>query len=132
MTRVLVAAISAALLAGCGGGSAKFNATGRVVKGGAPFTAPADDFVKVVFYPYAEPGEQVRMSYVCDYDNAAGTFKAVGPDLKGIPPGKYRVGVTHERKKKDLFKGVYDLPNTKIVVDVDASTAEIVIDLDKK
>jgi hypothetical protein len=131
MTRFVTAAVVAGIALGCGGDN-KLNAVGRVVKGGTPFTVPPDDFVKVVFVPYTEPGTQPRMSYVCDYDNAAGTFKAIGPDLKGIPPGKYRVAVTHERNKKDLFKGAYDLPKTPFVVDVDSSAHEIVIDLDKK
>ena len=54
----------------------------------------------------------------------------LGADLTGIPRGKYRVAVTHERKKKDLFNGLYDVENTRYVFDIDSSTQEIVIDLD--
>ncbi|HEY2786778.1 MAG TPA: hypothetical protein VGJ05_17590 [Fimbriiglobus sp.] len=108
------------------------NTTGRIVKGGVPFVVPADDFVRVLFVPYTEPGGKPKTCYIAEYDNAKGTFKAIGPDLKGIPPGKYRVAVTHERGKKDLFRGAYDLPKTPFVFDIDSSTTEIVIDLDKK
>jgi hypothetical protein len=132
MRRLVTVAAVACVLIGCGGDNKKLNAVGRVVKGGSAFTVPPDDFVKVVFVPYTEPGEQPRMSYICDYDNTAGTFKALGPDLKGIPPGKYRVAVTHERNKKDLFKGAFDLPKTPFVVEVETTNKEIVIDLDKK
>lgn len=98
---------SAALLAlvGCGGDDIRLATTGRVVKGGAPFTVPADDFVRVTFFPMAADGGSPTTSYAGEYNNADGTFKAVGPDLRGIPPGKYRVGIAHERKRKDLLKG---------------------------
>lgn len=123
---------SAALLAlvGCGGDDIRLATTGRVVKGGAPFTVPADDFVRVTFFPMAADGGSPTTSYAGEYNNADGTFKAVGPDLRGIPPGKYRVGIAHERKRKDLLKGAYDIEKSPFVFDIDAKTAEIVIDLD--
>ena len=119
------------LAAGCGGDN-KMNVTSRVLKGGKPLTVPENDFVRIQFVPYAEPGQNPKTCYIAEYDNAGGTFKALGPDLHGIPPGKYIVTVTHERNKKDLFKGAYDLPNRPFVFDIDASTREVVIDLDKK
>jgi hypothetical protein len=127
----LPAAFCIALLSiGCGDG--KMNTAGRVVKGGKPFTVPDDDFVRVSFIPYVEPGMNPKTSYIADYDNAAGSFRALGPDLHGIPPGKYIITVSHERKKKDLFNGAYDLPNRPFVFDIDSSTKDLVIDLDKK
>ena len=47
----------------------------------------------------ANAGESLNTVCKAEYDNATGTFRAIGPDLKGIPPGKYRVAVAHERKK---------------------------------
>jgi hypothetical protein len=108
------------------------NTRGRVVKGGAPFTVPEDDFLNVTFVPVRSDGEKAVTGYIADSNNANGTFRVIGPDLKGIPPGKYRVTVAHERKKKDLLKGAYDLARTPFEFDVDSSTSEIVLDLDKK
>ena len=48
-----------------------------------------------------------------------------------MPPGKYKVAVELMKKKKDQFGGKYGVENTPFRVDVDASTKEIVIDLDK-
>ena len=132
MNRLLAAGfagLALCLVAGCGGDK-KVNATGRVIKGGKPLTVPDDDFVRVLFVPYTEPGTNPKTCYLAEYDNAAGTFRALGPDLKGVPPGKYRITVAHEKGKKDLFKGAYDLPKTPFVFDIDSSTSEIVLDLD--
>ena len=57
--------------------------------------------------------------------------EAVGGDGRGIPPGKYRVAIELNRKKKDAFKGTYDGDRSPFVFDIDANTKEIVIDLDK-
>ena len=131
MNRLLaagVAGLALCLVAGCGGDK-KVNATGRVIKGGKPLTVP-DDFVRVLFVPYTEPGTNPKTCYLAEYDNAAGMFRALGPDLKGVPPGKYRITVAHEKGKKDLFKGAFDLPKTPFVFEVSSSSAEIVLDLD--
>ena len=60
-----------------------------------------------------------------------GTFTPAGKDLKGMPAGKYRVAVELMKKKKDQFGGRYDAEKSPFVVDVDANTKEIVVDLDK-
>ena len=64
-------------------------------------------------------------------DQAAGTFTVAGKDLKGVPPGKYRVAVEWMKKKKDQLRGKFDTVNSPFKFDVDSSTKEIVIDLDK-
>ena len=124
----LLAAFCVVLVTGCGNG--RMNTRGRIVKGGSPFTVPEDDFVRVTFIPVMANGEKPLTCYIADYNNQEGTFKVLGADLTGIPRGKYRVAVTHERKKKDLFNGLYDVENTRYVFDIDSSTQEIVIDLD--
>ncbi len=125
----LVAAFCAVFIAGCG--NQKMNVKGRILKGGSPFTVPEDDFVRVTFVPVMEDGSDPKTCYIAAYDNGKGTFKALGADLAGIPRGKYRITVSHERKKKDLFEGAYDLPDTPFVFDISSKSQEIVIDLDK-
>ena len=122
-------ALTLRLAGGCGGDK-KVNAVGRVLKGGKPFTVPEDDFVRVQFVPFTEAGVNPKTCYIAEYNNSEGTFKALGPDLRGVPPGKYRVTIAHEKGRKDVFKGQYDMPKTPFVFDIDAKTPEIVIDLD--
>jgi hypothetical protein len=129
MTRVLLLTVLClVLLSGCGDG--RVNAKGRVVKGGAAFTVPEEEYVRVTFFPVTVDGKPPLNTYAATYNGADGTFRAVGADGKGIPPGKYRVAIEHQRKKKDLFKGAYDGDRSPFVYDVDGGTREIVIDLD--
>ena len=127
--RSLLVTVGVVLVAGCGNGH--MNTKGRIMKGGAAFTVPDDDFVRVTFIPVKENGQNPLTSYIAQYNNREGTFKVLGPDLTGIPRGKYRITVAHERKKTDLFKGAYDFEKTPFVFDITSSTQEIVIDLDK-
>jgi hypothetical protein len=118
-------------LTGCGG-DARLNAKGRVVKGGQAYTVPADDYVRVTFYQLTPDGTTGKNSYAATYNNADGTFRAIGPDGKGIPPGKYRICVEHQRKRSDLFKGAYNTDTTPFVFDIDSRNNELVIDLDRR
>jgi hypothetical protein len=119
------------VLSGCGG-SGKLNARGRIVKGGAPFTLPEEEYLRVTFHPIPADGKRATHTYVAVYTNSDGNFKVVGADGKGLPAGKYRVALEHEgKRKKDQFRGAYDADRSPFVYDVTASTGEIVIDLDK-
>jgi len=126
-----IAILACAALTGCGG-NPRLNAKGRVVKGGQPYTVPAGDYVRVTFYELTPDGGTGKNSYAATFDNADGTFRAVGPDGRGIPPGKYRICVEHESKRRDLFKGAYNTDTTPFVFDIDSRTTELVIDLDRK
>jgi hypothetical protein len=118
------------VLCGCGGGG-KLKARGRLVKGGAPFTVPEGEYVRVTFHPISPDGKPATHTYVAVYSKADGKFTVVGADGKGLPPGKYRASVEHERKRKDLFQGAYDADRSPFVFDVDSAGKELVIDLDK-
>ena len=118
-------------LVGCDG-SGRLNTKGRLVKGGQAYTVPAEDHVRVTFYQLTPDGTTGKNSYIAAFNNADGTFKAVGPDGNGIPPGRYRVCVEHLRKRSDVFRGAYNNDATPFVFDIDSKTGELVIDLDKK
>jgi hypothetical protein len=118
-------------LAGCGG-DVRLNTKGRIVKSGQPYTVPADDHVRVTFYQLTADGATGKNSYIATFNNADGTFRAVGPDGRGIPPGKYQVCVEHLHKRSDLFRGAFNNDATPFVFDVDSKTPELVIDLDKR
>ena len=124
----LLVAFGVVLIAGCG--ERHMNTKGRILKGGTAFTVPEDDFVRVTFIPVMENGQNPVTCYIAEYNNQEGTFKALGPDLKGIPKGKYRIAVAHERRRRDLFLGAYDVEKTPFVFDIDSGTQEVVLDLD--
>jgi hypothetical protein len=131
LSGLLTAALCLIFVCGCNG-NGRLNTRGRIVKGGTPFTVPEAEYVRVTFFPVTEDGKPPKNTYAATYNGAEGTFRAVGPDGKGIPPGKYRIAVEHERNRKDLFRSAYDGDKSPFMFDIDASGKEIIIDLDKK
>jgi len=120
------------VLSGCGS-DGRLVVKGRIVKGGSPFTVPEGQYVRVTFFPITADGRPPLNTYAAAYNRADGAFRAVGPDGKGIPPGKYRIAVEHEVKRRtDSFQGAYDGDRSPFVFDIDSHTDEIVIDLDKR
>ena len=124
-------ALVCAGVAGCGG-DGRLNTKGRVVKGGQPFTVPAEDHVRVTFYQLNPDGTTGKNSYAATFNNTDGTFRATGPDGRGIPPGRYQVCVEHLHKRNDVFRGAYNSDTTPFVFDVDSKTKELVVDLDRR
>ena len=117
------------LITGCGDG--RLRTKGRLLKGGQPFIAPEGEFIHVTFVPIPPDGKPATDYYYAEVDQTTGTFRPAGKDLKGMPPGKYRVAVELMKKKKDQFGGKFDTQKSPFVFDVDGGTKEIVIDLDK-
>ena len=128
--QLLVAAGCMVGLVGCG--EKRMNIRGRIVKGGSAYVVPADDFMRVTFVPVSSDGQAPMTCYIADYNNEDGTFKALGANLAGIPKGKYQITVAHERKRKDLFNGAFEVGKTPFVFDINSISDEIVIDLDKR
>jgi hypothetical protein len=122
---------SVLVLSGCSG-DGKLQPRGKILKGGSPFTVPEEEYVRITFHPIPADGSRARHVYAAVYNHGDATFKVVGADGKGLPPGKYRVAIEHERNRKDLFKGAYDADRSRWVFDLDSSSKEIVIDLDNK
>jgi hypothetical protein len=118
-------------LAACGCGSGLLTTRGRVVKNGAPFLPGPGEFVRVTFVPVPPDGKRAEDFYVAEYNPADGTFQVAGKDRRGMPPGRYRVAVELDRKRRDLLRGRFDADRSPFVYDVDASTPEIVIDLER-
>jgi hypothetical protein len=127
---VALGLLCALVLSGCGG-DGKLQLKGRVVKGGAPFTLPEEEYLRITFVPVPAAGERPANTYVAVYSNGDGSFKVVGGDGRGLPPGKYRVALEHEGKRKDMFRGALDADRSPYVFDVDRDTKEVVIDLDQ-
>jgi hypothetical protein len=125
---VVMALVLGVLVSGCG--PKLLRTRGRVVKSGAPFLPGKGEFVRVTFVPLVESG-RVEDYYVAEVDNKTGVFWVAGKDRCGMPPGRYRVAVELDLHRNDLLKGQFDADRSPFVFDVDGSTQEIVIDLDK-
>ena len=126
-----VFALFALTVAGCGGHDGKLNAKGRLVKGGTPLSAEDADDLRVTFYALTPEGQTGKNSYLAKIDGSDATFKVIGGDGKGLPPGKYRVCIENLGKRKGLVKSVHNSDASPFVVDIDSKTKEVVIDLDK-
>lgn len=107
---------------------------GRILKNGLPVrpTAaglpPGDPGLKVTFIKVgtADAGKEM-MANISDEEE--GTFELVGPEGKGIPPGKYRVALfLGPEGGEDEFKGKYSRENSPIEVEVEEGK-DLVIDL---
>lgn len=116
-------------VSGCG--EPLLKTRGRVLRHGAPFLPGKEEFVRVIFVPVVEPDKQVKDYYVAQYNALEGTFQVAGKDLRGMPPGKYRVAIELDKHRRDLLRGAFDAENSPFVYDVDSSTGELVIDLDQ-
>jgi hypothetical protein len=127
---IALALLCLILVQGCSGDN-RLNVKGRLLKNGAPLKLSDPEFVRVIFFPVTTNGRPPLNTYLAAVDDAEGTFEAVGPDGRGIPPGKYRVAIELNRKKKDALKGAFDGDRSPFVFDIDANTQELVIDLDK-
>jgi hypothetical protein len=112
---------------GCGG-DGRIKARGRIIKGGTPFVLGEGEGMRMAFVPLEASGETYD-SYVavCEKD---GSFKVVGKDGKGLPPGKYRVDLEHLKKKKDLLKGAFAGKRSPFLREISSGSGEIVLDLD--
>ncbi len=117
-------------MTGCGDG--RLRTKGRLLKSGQPFIPPEGEYLQITFVPIRSDGQPVPDYYYAEVDQTTGTFRPAGKDLKGMPPGKYRVAVELMKKKKDQFGGKFDTIRSPFVFDVDGQTKEIVIDLDKQ
>jgi hypothetical protein len=98
------------------------------LKNGVPFTVPEDDIFRMALVPLAEGARDV---YPVVFKREDGTFWVGGKDLKGMPPGKYRVVFDYkpgEGNKSPLRK---DIDDDDYIYDVDKNTKEIVVDLER-
>jgi len=116
--------------AGCSG-DGKLQTRGKVVKGGQPMTLPDNEYLRLIFIPDT-PGERARDTYVAEYNRKDATFRVAGKDLRGMPPGKYKIMVEHLRGKEDLLKGAYSGEGSPFECEVHSSSDFVTVDMDQK
>ncbi|MGI8978269.1 MAG: hypothetical protein ACR2FY_03490 [Pirellulaceae bacterium] len=76
--------------AGCGGGTPMQKAKGQVLVDGKNYQVGAREQLLVIFYPDVE---QPPTTYPAEV-KPDGSYETVGLEGRGIPPGKYRVGLS--------------------------------------
>lgn len=127
--------VTACLACGCSG---KKQVKGKITKGGQPFTL--SDKGQFVLSFISEGGTD-KTTYNATV-KTDGTFTIVGPENKGIPPGKYKVNLTAQdpySPPRDQSSGAKGPPNDKLegkfapgkstlVVEVGSGDLEIKVD----
>jgi hypothetical protein len=95
--------LSAACLAGCGGGNGIW-VTGVLQKGGEMYKPPEGRKLALYFYPMADgtSGNPAGDAEMADYDSRDGSFTVPGREGSGIPPGKYRIAVVETLRREAL------------------------------
>ena len=83
--------------------------TGRLLKRGAPYTAPEGQRLGVTFYVIEATGESGKgvaagEPFAAQFNPADSTFDVPGPEGRGIPPGKYRVAIAQRLSRDALRK----------------------------
>jgi hypothetical protein len=112
--------------AGCGSGLLK--PQGRLVKKGAPLVPGDGEAIHVAFYPDGEQTDQG--AYPAKFNNQDGTFRVLGVDGRGLPPGTYRATVQIMKKRKDVLEGAFGKNRSPFSIDITPASGEITLDLD--
>ena len=55
-----------------------------------------------------------------------------GKDLKGMPPGKYKIMVEHLKGRNDVLRGAFSEDRTPFACEVKTAADEVTVDLDQK
>jgi hypothetical protein len=140
-------------MSGCGSPQG-ISVQGKITKGGAKYSLPADQKLNITFYLTETIQDGARtipagQAYMGAYKSEDGTFNVAAPEGGGIPAGKYRVSLVQRltreavdkknanlSRKQELFDRDTDMLNgdfgekSPIVVEIKDS-APVEIDLDK-
>jgi hypothetical protein len=87
MKRVLWVVLFAALCATAGCGAGGVDVDGKVVNGGAPYTLAEGEAINIALQATGATGSATVQK--------DGTFVAKRSDGKPLPPGQYKVSITH-------------------------------------
>ena len=120
----LLLSLACLLASGCSG---KIQVKGKIVKEGQPFTL-GEKGVFVLNFVSADGSDKTVYNATTKPD---GTFTILGPEGKGIPPGKYTVNLTamDPYPTTDKLNGKYAPGKSTMTVEV--GKGELVIDVGK-
>jgi hypothetical protein len=114
---------------GCSDGFIK--AKGRVLKNGEPFRPGEGEALRIILAPFDPPAGATYDSYAAEFHPEDSSFIVKGKDGRGLPPGKYRVGVELLKKKEDQFNGRFAGAKSPFTCEVTSAASELVVDLDQ-
>lgn len=126
----IVLCLTFAILAGCGTGLYKVK--GRIVKNGEPAMPGKGLHYEVGLIPLDAAGNSLQDVYPANRGKERNDFAVPGKTGKGIPPGKYRIGIrmTDAFGERDELLGAFGDDKSPIIRDIQSSE-ELVIDLAK-
>lgn len=90
---LVAAAVVALVASGCGGGPPVQKAKGQILVNGKNYRVGAREQLLVIFYPDVESPNTTYPAEV----QPDGSYETIGMEGRGIPAGKYRVGITSPR-----------------------------------
>jgi len=116
----------ACLATGCAG---NVKPNGKIVKGGQPFALGEKTGVFVLAFIPTSGDTSKMYNATTKHD---GTFTIVGPENKGIPPGKYKVQLQamDPYPSKDILGGKY-AQGASSPLEVDVGKGEVIVDVGK-
>lgn len=128
---IVFSLVSALCLLAPGCGPALVKVKGAVVKSDKPLTSVGDP-PTVIFYPILENNSSQSFDYYVAKTRRDGSFEVPGVRGKGIPPGKYRIGVALPAGKNgsDRLNGAYAGNASPFVRNV-TGAEDVILDLDR-
>jgi hypothetical protein len=128
--RILCYGVFVFLASGCG--PAQYKVKGKIVRDGVPAMPEKKTYYQVSFYPFGPDGKLLQDVYPANRGKEFNSFSVPGKTGKGIPPGKYRIGIrmTNDLGDKDNLQGAFGRDNSPIIREVNGSE-EMIIDLAK-
>ncbi len=118
---------------GCGG-SGDVTVSGTLGQNGQIYKPEPSEQVMIVFGEEKD-GKLTGKSFTTRLA-ADGSYKIIGPDNKGIPPGKYRVGIMSNpevpvpgQKIEEKFQGAFAPATSPIVVEVSSAKSTVPLEI---
>lgn len=119
------------LVGGCSSGAPLVKIKGKLVNGGQPVGPDPNRSFTLVFVPLGEG--QPQTTHVGVITDPGGEFEVAGPDLRGVPLGKYRVKIQTTdpapSARVQALQQQFGNDQSPILVDVQKDQAPLVIDL---
>jgi hypothetical protein len=103
---------------------------GKVIKAGQPYCTPEGEGLRIFLSPIDAQSKGYD-SYAAEYNQDDGSFRVVGKDGNGLPPGKYHVSLQLMKSKEDLLNNKLLGKGSPLTCEVTSAGDDLVIDLDQ-
>jgi hypothetical protein len=127
-------AVLGVLAAGCGGGDAPplhlkdvsgVTVKGQLVQRGQLLKIAKDETIHITFVSTDDD----KVASTSEFNPEDGTFEVKGPTGKGLPPGKYKVGLASDRTDAgiDRFEEVFNTQSTPLVAEIGSEEGQFFV-----